>query len=149
MTLLPRRLLPSRPGDEAVHRGKQKFETAAEEPKIMNMLEMKWSKTEKEAARRAFERAYRKECAVIAAKIREMAASASGPEDLWRIHDLLTRERRQTDEKYDYRYSVLLFVFARLLNEGWVAEADLQGLADDKIEVIRYLETGSAGYEAG
>ena len=105
----------------------------------MNFHEMKWSKTEKETARRAFERAYLKECAAIAAKIREMAATASEPEDLWRIHDLLTKERRQTDEKYDYRYSVLLFVFVRLLNEGWIAEADLQGLADDKLEAIRYL----------
>lgn len=111
----------------------------------MNLHEMNWSKTEKETARRAFARAYRKECRVIAAKIREMAETASEPEDLWRIHDLLTRERKQTDEKYDYRYSVLLFVFARLLREGWISEADLQGLSDDKIAAIRYLQTGSTG----
>ena len=109
------------------------------------MHEMKWSKTEKETARRAFETAYRKECAAIAAKVREMAAMASEPEDLWRIHALLTKEHRRTDEKYDYRYSVLLFVFARLLHEGWITEADLQGLSDDKIEAIRYLKTGSTG----
>ena len=111
----------------------------------MNLREMNWSKAEKETARRAFARAYRKECGVIAATIREMTETASEPEDLWRIHDLLTRERRQTDEKYDYRYSVLLFVFARLLREGWISEADLQGLSDDKIEAIRYLQTGSTG----
>lgn len=116
---------------------------------IMNLHEMKWSKTEKEAARRAFERAYLKECTAITAKIREMAAMVSEPEGLWLIHDLLTKERRQTDEKYDYRYSVLLFVFARLLREGWLSEADLQGLADDKIDAIRYIQTGSAGYESG
>jgi len=109
----------------------------------MNLPEMKWSKTEKEAARRAFEKAYRKECGVITAKIREMIKTASEPEDLWWIHDVLTRERRQTDEKYDYRYSVLLFVFARLLHERWISEIDLQGLSDDKIEAIRYLQTGS------
>jgi hypothetical protein len=103
---------------------------------------MKWSKTEKEVARRAFEGAYRKECRAIAAKIKEMATAASEPEDLWRIHDVLTKQRRRTDEKYDYRYSVLLFVFARLLKEGWILETDLQELADDKIEAIRYL----AGY---
>lgn len=108
----------------------------------MNLREMKWSKTEKEAARRAFEGAYRKECGAIAAKIKEMVAAASEPEDLWQIHDVLTKQRRRTDEKYDYRYSVLLFVFARLLKEGWIMETDLQGLADDKIEAIRYL----AGY---
>lgn len=106
------------------------------------MREMKWSKTEKEVARRAFEGAYRKECRAIAAKIKEMATAASEPEDLWRIYDVLTKQRRQMDEKYDYRYSVLLFVFARLLKEGWIMETDLQELADDKIEAIRYL----AGY---
>jgi hypothetical protein len=105
----------------------------------MDFRELKWSKVEKVAARRAFEGAYRKECGAIAAKIKEMAAAASEPEDLWRIHDVLTKQRRQTDEKYDYRYSVLLFVFARLLQEGWIAETDLQGLAHDKIEAIRYL----------
>jgi hypothetical protein len=105
----------------------------------MSLREMKWSKMEKEAARRAFEGAYRKECGTIAAKIKEMAAAASEPEDLWRIHDVLTKRRRQTDEKYDYRYSVLLFVFARLLREEWISETDLQALADDKIESIRYL----------
>jgi hypothetical protein len=49
---------------------------------------------------------------------------------------------RQTVSKYDYRYSVLLFVFARLLKKGWIMAPDLQELADDKIEAIRYL----AGY---
>jgi hypothetical protein len=39
---------------------------------------------------------------------------------------------------------VLLFVFARLLHEGWIVETDLQGLAEDKIEVIRYLNSGSS-----
>jgi len=29
-----------------------------------------------------------------------------------------------TDEKYDYRYSVLLFVFARLLKEKWLKDTD-------------------------
>lgn len=105
----------------------------------MNLREMKWSKAEKEAARRTFDGAYRKECRSIAVKIKKMAAAVSEPEDLWRIHDVLTKERRKTDEKYDYRYSVHLFVFARLLGEGWITEADLYGLVDDKIEAIRYL----------
>lgn len=111
----------------------------------MNLRDMNWSKAEKAVARCAFERAYRKECAAIAAKIRKMVATACEPEGLWRIHDLLTKERERTDEKYDYRYSVLVFVFARLLGKRWISEVDLQGLSDDKIEAIRYLQTGSTG----
>jgi hypothetical protein len=49
------------------------------------------------------------------------------------------KQRDPTDEECDYRYSVLPFVFARLLKEGWLAEADLEGLRDDKIESIRRL----------
>jgi hypothetical protein len=30
-------------------------------------------------------------------------------------------------------------VFARLLREGWLKEAELEGLQEDKIERIKYL----------
>ena len=103
------------------------------------MTNIKWSKTEKIVARRVFEAAYQKECAAIAAKLKEMIAAATEPGDLWQIHDYLTKQRDQTDKKYDYRYSVLIFVFAMLLKEGWLNEADLQGLQEDKIEKIKYL----------
>lgn len=49
------------------------------------------------------------------------------------------RKRRETDEKYDYRYSQLLFVFARLLHKGRISESDLSGLRQDKLEKIRFL----------
>jgi hypothetical protein len=104
-----------------------------------SMNHIKWSKTEKEAARRVFEEAYRRECGSIANKVKEMIAMASEPPDLWRIHDYLTKQRRGTDEKYDLRYSVLLFVFARLVKEGWIEEADLEGLREDKIKWIKQL----------
>lgn len=103
------------------------------------MNNIRWSKTEKIVARRAFEGAYQKECAAITAKLKEMIAAAAEPGDLWRIHDYLTKQRDQTDKKYDYRYSVLIFVFAMLLKERWLNEADLQGLQEDKIEKIKYL----------
>ena len=55
------------------------------------------------------------------------------------IHDFLTEELKKIEDKYDYRYSVLIFVFARLLKEGWLKESDLDGLDKDKIEKIKYL----------
>lgn len=63
----------------------------------------------------------------------------SGPSDLWRIHDYLGDQRERTDEKYDYRYAVLVFVFARGLKEGWLRESGLEGLSEEKIEKIKYL----------
>lgn len=42
-----------------------------------------------------------------------------------------------TNEKYDYRYSVLPIVFARLIEEHWLEEAGLHGLEEDKLKAIK------------
>ena len=57
--------------------------------------------------------------------------------DLWDLHDFLTDKRRNMDRKYDYRYSKLIFVFSELIREGWLEESMLNGLDEDKIELIR------------
>ena len=43
------------------------------------------------------------------------------------------------EQKYDYRYSVLIFVFATLVKEGWLRETDLKGLSEDKLGKIKFL----------
>jgi hypothetical protein len=103
------------------------------------MNELKWSKTEKFAAKRAFETAYDRECEAITAKLQEMIASVKDSADIWHIHDYLTEEREKTDHKYDYRYSILISVFAKLVKEEWLTEADLDGLQGDKIDKIKSL----------
>ena len=99
----------------------------------------KWTKKEKTVARRAFENAYKKECGEIINKIGEIANHASTPDDIWRLHDFLDEKREEINIKYDYRYSVLILVFARLLKEGWITVNDLEGLEEDKINRIRHL----------
>lgn len=101
--------------------------------------DIKWSKTEKEVARCAFDNAYQRECTAIRAKLQEMMAGASQPKDMWKMHDYLSERRRATDAKYDYRYSVLILVFSRLIKEGWMSEADLLGLDEDKIKPIKQI----------
>lgn len=98
-----------------------------------------WSKSEKAIARRAFDQAYARECAALAGEVRRRAISIAEPSDMWALHDLLTRERKATDEKYDYRYSVLIFVFTRLIRDGWLTEAEVEGLSEDKLARIRFL----------
>ena len=98
-----------------------------------------WSKPEKEIARRAYRAAYERECAAIAGEVRRMAAGIRTPPDMWQIHDYLTKKRKETDEKYDYRYSVLLWVFGRLIYDGWLREEDLAGLSPDKMQEIRQI----------
>jgi len=58
---------------------------------------------------------------------------------MWAISDYLTRQQRAIDEKYDYRYSRLVFVFAILLRENWLEETDLQGLGEEKLQAIQYM----------
>jgi hypothetical protein len=41
------------------------------------------------------------------------------------------------NREYDYRYSVLILVFATLVSEGCLAEQDLRGLHPEKIEMIK------------
>jgi hypothetical protein len=102
------------------------------------VYDFKWSKAEKQVARRAFDAAYEKECRAIGRKVQEMMPDED-PRCIWRIHDYLSKMRRETDEKYDYRYSQLILVFARLLYEGWLGESDLGGLEQDKLERMRDL----------
>ena len=96
-----------------------------------------WTAAEKRLARKIFDRAFQKQCASIAAEAKKMIARASVPSDIWRVHDYLSQQRRTVDELYDYRYSVLPHVFAKLLGEGWLTETDLIGLQKDKIERIK------------
>lgn len=98
-----------------------------------------WSKSEKVIARRAFEHAYERECSALAGEVRRRAISIKEPKDIWALHSLLSRERKATDEKYDFRYSVLLFVFARLIQEGWLSEEELAGLAEEKLSRIKLI----------
>jgi len=99
--------------------------------------DIKWSDAEKLVARNAFKNAYGRECKAIQAKLKKMIATASAPSNLWEIHDYLSEQRNQTDEKYDYRYSVLIFVFARLLSEGWLQKNELKGIGEEKMKQIR------------
>ena len=103
------------------------------------MNDFKWSKTEKKIARAAFEKAYQRECSDLIEKIRTKAGEITEPDNMWRFHDFLTEKREEIDEKYDYRYSVLILVFARLVNDGWLDFNDLKGLADNKIDRIESL----------
>jgi hypothetical protein len=97
------------------------------------MRDLKWSDSETKIARRAFDAAVQRERAAVMSRFKELAASASTPQDMWAVEDYLTKQRRQIDAKYDYRYSQLIFVFGRLLREQWVKEEELKGLSEEKL----------------
>lgn len=98
-----------------------------------------WSHTEQEIAQTAFNKAYEREIHALIQEVRERASRIVEVEEVWRLHDSLSARRHDIDGKYDYRYSVLLFVFARLVKEGWLHLNDLEGLAKDKLIKVAAL----------
>jgi hypothetical protein len=105
----------------------------------MAIHDLKWSASEKKIARRAFEAALESTLTGIMAEFKAKAASAATSSEMWAIEDYLRRRRREVDEIFDYRYSQLPLVFARLIREGHLDEARLSGLAEEELEIIRYL----------
>ena len=101
------------------------------------MDHLAWSVAEKRIARAVFDRAVDAELADLLAEFQRRVAALDDPRDMWPLADWLDRNQREFDEKYDYRYSRLPYVFARLIREGRVAETELTGLGDDKLEIIR------------
>ncbi|MER3434683.1 MAG: hypothetical protein C4288_14985 [Leptolyngbya sp. ERB_1_1] len=105
----------------------------------MQVSEVEWSKTEKEISRSAFDRAYQREIDTLIQSVTEKASTVSEASDVWQLHDFLSAKRHEIDGKYDYRYSGLVFVFARLVKEKWLALDELEGLEPEKLAKISAL----------
>jgi Photoprotection regulator fluorescence recovery protein len=102
-----------------------------------DMRNLKWSPEEKKIARKAFDLALHQELEELIAKAKRQAAKIHQPAELWNLEHFLGERRKEIDQKYDYRYSVLPMVFGILIREGRISEEDLQGLNEDKLGYIR------------
>lgn len=104
------------------------------------MSEVEWSDREKNIAKEALNKAYLREINNLIKEVRELANSISELNHLWQLHDFLSTRRHEIDGKYDYRDSVvLIFVFARLVNEGLLDINELEELGKDKRTKIAAL----------
>ena len=101
------------------------------------MRDLKWSASEKKIARGAYEDALESMLAKLVTEFKAKAAAATTPSDMWAVEDYLRQERRELDEIFDYRYSLLPLVFARLIREGHLDLARLNGLSEEKLEIVR------------
>jgi hypothetical protein len=90
------------------------------------LFDLSWSASEKKAARRIYDAAAR-------------AVAVATPSEMWAIEDHLRRQRRELDELFDYRYSILPLTFARLIREGHLDEGRLGELSEEKAKFIRDL----------
>ncbi|MGA2372037.1 MAG: hypothetical protein ACLPPV_01550 [Candidatus Korobacteraceae bacterium] len=100
--------------------------------------EMRWSKSERAIARKAFDHALHQELQEVIQQTKKMAAEVKQPSDLWELELYLTQRRKEIDRKYDYRYSQLTLVLGKLLHEGRLGEQELRGLGEDKVESIHF-----------
>jgi hypothetical protein len=103
----------------------------------MNVHDLKWSPSEKKVARRAFEAALETALAKVMTEFKRRAETATTPSEMWETENYLRQQRREIDETFDYRYSQLPFVFARLIHAGYLDENRLGGLSEEKLEIIR------------
>ena len=104
------------------------------------MRDWHWSPAEKAVAHRAFDLALHKELEELLGQARKRVAQATEASDLWKLESWLGHRRREIDNKYDYRYSVLPMVFGALLREGSISELDdLHGLGQEKLDAIRRI----------
>lgn len=103
------------------------------------MSDTKWSKKEKSIARKVFDSAYHKECLHVIKTIKDKAAQLNNPEDIWEFQEHLDQRLKEIGQKYDYRYSILILVFAQLLQQGWIDISELEGLNAEKIDRIKSL----------
>lgn len=105
----------------------------------MQEVENKWTEVEQAIAQEAFERAYRREVTALLEQVRTRATEILALDDLWSLHDFLSSKRHEIDGKYDYDYSVLLFVFANLIKDGWLHLDELKNLNQDKFAKVAAL----------
>lgn len=107
----------------------------------VEIRDLKWSPAEKAIARKAFEAALSRELKAVIAETKRLAARIEQPDDLWELERYLTAKRKEIDETFDYRYSVLPLVFGVLIRRGRLGEQELHGLSEDKLARIRSAAT--------
>lgn len=98
------------------------------------MQDLKWSPAEKSVARKAFDRALRRELEATIVETKKRAEKIQQPTDLWDLEHYLSERRTQIDRLFDYRYSVLIWLFGNLIRQGILSEQELQGLSEDKLD---------------
>ena len=102
------------------------------------MNDWKWSDSEKKLAHRVYEEARLSELAETLSGFKARAAALASVDDMWLLEEFLRNRRRDLDEKYQYRYSQLPWLFARLVREQRVTPDQLVGLSEEKrSEILR------------
>ena len=101
------------------------------------MRVMHWSPKEKAIVRRVFDRALHQELDATIQKAKQMAQRVEQPDELWALERHLTNRRKEIDAKYEFKYSSVLLLLARLVHESRISRDELHGLSEDKLRCVR------------
>lgn len=100
------------------------------------MHDFKWTDSEKKMARNVFNACLNAELGEILEELKAKAVQAVSANDIWEIEAFLTKKRHDIDEKYDFRYSQIIYLFARLIQEGRLHEDQLGKFSAEKLSFI-------------
>ena len=106
---------------------------------MLMVSEVEWSNAEREIADKALKTAFQRESDTMVSLIREQSGKISCLDDLWKLHDFLSARRHDIDGKYDDSQSMFVFVFARLIKEGWLTLDELDGLDRAKVSKVSLM----------
>ncbi len=106
---------------------------------MLMVSEVEWSSKEREIAQKALDTAFKRESDMMVSLIREQSGEISCLDDLWKLHDFLSARRHDIDGKYDDSQSMFVFVFARLIKEGWLTLDELEGLDRAKVSKVSLM----------
>lgn len=98
----------------------------------MQLANIQWSQTEQDIAQAALTTAYQRESAALMQEVSNRAQAIANLEELWVLHDFLSVRRHEIEGKYVFEPISLIFVFAQLVQEGWLQLTDLTGIDPDK-----------------
>ncbi|MDA0268481.1 MAG: hypothetical protein O2890_08990 [Cyanobacteria bacterium] len=98
-----------------------------------------WNSEEIRIAQAALQKAHASEIAALISYVQVQASSVTAPEDVWQLHDFLSAKRHDIDGKYDDRESFLMYTLSRLIKDGLLTLAELEGLSVDKKTKINLL----------
>ena len=93
-----------------------------------------WTKSQKVHARGLFDLALSREYDDLIKTLN--STKIETPEEVWDLHDMLGKKRKELNGKYDYRYSQLIFVFAQLVRGGYLTLEELEPIGEEKLKQI-------------
>ena len=100
-------------------------------------MKNKWTKSQKVQARRLFDLALSREYDMLISTINSMEIKT--PDDVWELYEMLRKKRKEISNKYDYRYSQLILVFAQLVRGGYLSIEELEVIGEEKQKRIENI----------